>query len=157
MTRRTSESTSVLYLTFGQGYLEPGSTYQFSCEFQGLLNQKLGRTCRASAQLATEYPRIRKVHFYVTAAKRVPKQPVSLVKHYPRLRETEFLATIPFSWTRRGKVERHVRAARSLIETVADFFDQQGVETSKFRQAGLVVLEELQANFDTYYDTWSLN
>jgi hypothetical protein len=155
MSRKVAGSP-LLYITFIQFYLEPGSTYQFSHHFQGLLASRLTRTCRATELMQKDFPGIKHVCFFITAAKRVPKKQVVLTRHSRKSNSTEFTVYIPYSWTRRSKIERHQRAISNLIATIGNFLDGYGVDTRYFLSRESAILSDLASDTERYFDNWSL-
>jgi hypothetical protein len=156
MPRRIAKQP-LLYLSFVQCYLEPGSTYQFSHHFQGVLANRLSRTMRASQELIDQFPGVQKVSFWISAGKILPKKTVRIQLHNKRKHELELFVVIPYSWTRRPKLERHQRAVSSLINTIATFFEGFQIDTNEFRSREGPLLVELASNTDRYFDDWSLN
>ena len=151
------EKLPLLNLSFTQCYLEPAATYQFSHHFQALLDKRLSRSVRASQTLLDEYPGLQKVWFWVSAGKILPKKTVRLQKHNKRKSEVEIFVVIPYSWTRRSKLERHQRAVRCLINSVASFFEEFAIDTSLLRSRKAALLAELASNTERYLDDWSLD
>ena len=156
MTSQVS-SSPLLLISFTQFYLEPGSTYQFSHHFQGLLARQLTRTCRATELMQKEFPGLKHVCFYITAAKRLPKKQVVLTRHSRKSSNTEFTVYIPYSWTRRSKLERHQRAISSIIMTIGTFLEEYGVDTRCFRSRESAILTELASDTERYFDNCSLD
>lgn len=107
----------LLYLSFVQCYLEPGSTYQFSHHFQRVLGKRLTRTMRASQELSDQFPGVQKVSFWLSAGKILPKKTVRVQLHNKRKQEVELFVVIPYSWTRRPKLERHQRAVSAELRS----------------------------------------
>lgn len=103
------------------------------------------------------FPGLRKVSFWISAGKILPKKTVRLQLHSKRRHEVELLVVIPYSWTRRSKLERHQRAVSSLIDTIATFFEGFAVDTTEFRSREGALLEELASNTDRYFDDCSLD
>jgi hypothetical protein len=152
----TREKLPVLSLSFTQIFLEPGSVYQFSHHFLRVLDLRLAGTVCASQAMFNQFPGLRDICFLITAAKRVPKRNVWLERHFPRRHQTEFWVVLPFSWTRRSKLERHQRVVSCLVNTVATLFEEYGVDTTELRSHETGLLAELASNTEKYFDDFLL-